>query len=52
MGESPDLPLNVYKVETRKFPLLGIIAAGEPILAEEELECYIKVGTNIKADFC
>lgn len=43
---------NLYKIETRKIPVLGTIAAGEPIVAEENVEYYVEAGTNIRADFC
>lgn len=36
---------------TKKLPLLGVIACGEPILAEENIEEYIDVDEDIKADF-
>lgn len=35
-----------------KFPLLGNIACGEPIFANEERELYVEAGANIQADFC
>lgn len=34
-----------------KIPLLGTIACGEPILAEENVECEIDIPENINADF-
>jgi repressor LexA len=37
---------------TKKFPLLGEIACGEPITAEENIEGYIKCDEDIDADFC
>ena len=43
---------NIFPIETKKFPLLGEIACGEPIFAEEDRESYVETGTNIKADFC
>ena len=43
---------NLFPIETKKFPLLGEIACGKPVLANETLESYIEVGTNIRADFC
>ena len=43
---------NIFPIETRKIPLLGEIACGEPLLADECFECYVEVGTNIQADFC
>ena len=36
---------------TKKLPLLGTIACGEPILAEENIEEYIDVDEEVKADF-
>lgn len=53
-GEDPhvDIPDNVYKIEKQKIPLLGKIACGEPIFANEERESYVMAGTEIKADFC
>lgn len=37
--------------EMRKIPLLGKIACGAPILAEEHIEEYIDIPKNIHADF-
>ena len=37
--------------ETYKVPRLGTIACGEPILAEENIEDYDSIPTNIKCDF-
>ena len=37
--------------ETRKLPLLGRIACGEPILAEANIEEMLNVPTNVHADF-
>lgn len=34
-----------------KLPLLGEIAAGTPILAEQNIEDYFSIDTRIKADF-
>lgn len=38
--------------ETVKVPLLGYIACGEPILAEENIEDYIDVPKRKHIDFC
>ena len=38
--------------KTKKVPLLGAIACGEPITAEENLECYIESPDDVNADFC
>lgn len=43
---------NLYKIDKIKLPLLGIVACGEPIYADEDRESYIMVGTDMKADFC
>lgn len=43
---------NLYNVAKIKLPLLGNVACGEPIYADEDRESYIMVGTDIKADFC
>lgn len=40
--------INPYK----KIPLLGSIAAGIPILAQETIEGYEYVPANMKVDFC
>lgn len=43
---------NIYPIEKKKFPLLGAVACGQPILATENFEGYIESGSNIHADFC
>ncbi len=45
-------PDNILKIEVRKIPVLGTIAAGKPIYAEEEYDSYIAAGSDIEADFC
>lgn len=42
---------NILPINTRKIPLLGDIACGEPIFAEEQFEHYVECGTDVKADF-
>lgn len=37
--------------EMRKIPLVGTIACGDPILAEENIEDYVEIPKHIKADF-
>lgn len=37
--------------QTKVIPLLGDIACGEPILAEENIDDYIKIDKDIPADF-
>jgi len=40
-----------YKIETKKIPLLGDIACGQPLIINEEFESYVECGTEIQADF-
>ncbi len=37
--------------ETRKIPLLGAIACGSPILAEENIEEYVNIPKELSGDF-
>lgn len=37
--------------QTRRIPLLGTIAAGAPILAENHIEDFIDINIDVKADF-
>ena len=37
--------------EMRRIPLIGTIACGAPILAEEHIEDYVNIPKHIKADF-
>lgn len=43
---------NLFPIETKRFPLLGDIACGKPIVANEEKELYVEAGAGIQADFC
>lgn len=43
---------NLRPIKTKKFPMLGDIACGEPIYANEEYETFIEASENINADFC
>lgn len=43
---------NVSPISKQKIPLLGEIACGKPIYADEHIECYIEAGTNVQANFC
>ena len=46
------LPDNILPTpEMRRIPLLGNIACGEPILAEENLDGEVDIPKNIRADF-
>ncbi len=43
---------NIHPIKLKKFPLLGEIACGEPIWADEDKESYIMADMEIDADFC
>lgn len=43
---------NLFPVELKQFPMLGEIACGKPIYAEESKDTYVLAGSEIKADFC
>lgn len=43
---------NVHPVTTTKVRMIGKVACGKPIYADEDYETYIQVGSDIKADFC
>ena len=51
-SEVSTLPSNIIPLpEMRKIPLLGNIACGAPILAEDHIEEYIDIPKHIPADF-
>ena len=43
---------NIRPIRLKKFPMLGEIACGEPIWADEDKESYIMADMDIQADFC
>lgn len=46
------LPANIIPMpEMRKIPLVGTIACGEPILAQENIEEYISIPKELAGDF-
>ena len=50
-GNIPKYP-NIREIHLKKFPLLGEIACGKPVFANEDKESYIMAGMDIAADFC
>ena len=56
------LDIGLYKIATdfqkaesilkKKIPMLGKIACGEPIYADEDFDTFIEVNSDLKADFC
>ncbi len=43
---------NIHPITTKKFPMLGEIACGEPIMCNEDFETFIEASADINADFC
>lgn len=43
---------NLFPIERKRYPLIGTIACGKPITANEEKELYVEAGAEIEADFC
>jgi len=43
---------NIKPIQLKRFPMLGAIACGEPIFADEDREHYIMADMDIDADFC
>ena len=42
---------NIKPIATKKIPMLGRVACGQPIYADEQRDYYVEVGTDINADF-
>ena len=43
---------NVKPIKLKRFPMLGEIACGEPVFADEDKEHYVMADMDIDADFC
>lgn len=43
---------NIKPIHMKKFRLLGEIACGKPIYADEDYESYVSADADINADFC
>ena len=54
MGWEDDLSAHagLRPIRLKRLPLLGEIACGEPIYAEQEYESYMCADENLDADFC
>ena len=53
MGWSMDsLPKGALSISTKRLPILGEIACGNPIFANEEHESYVSADGRLDADFC
>ena len=47
----PTMPANIVPVQRHTVPLLGEIAAGQPIYADEEHDLCVAVDDDIRCDF-
>lgn len=43
---------NIKRIQKKKFPLLGEIACGKPIYANEDKESFVMADMDVNADFC
>ena len=43
---------NIKPIKLKRFPLLGEIACGKPIFADEDKESFVMADMDIRADFC
>lgn len=43
---------NISPIQLKRFPLLGEIACGKPIFADEDKESFVMADMDIRADFC
>ena len=50
-ADTADIP-GLFPVKRKKFPVLGKVACGEPIFAEEDRDTWIMASADIDADFC
>lgn len=47
-----DILPNARKITHKRFPILGNVACGEPIYANEEHDAFIDANEDVDADFC
>ena len=49
----PDpLPKGIKPLEKRAVPMIGDVACGEPMIANQEFQSYVEIGANINCDCC
>lgn len=51
LGENDGLPANIVQLIRGTVPVVGEIACGTPILAQENIESYIDTPDGVRADF-
>lgn len=49
--EMPQLD-NILSINKKRYPLIGDIACGVPVLANQDFESYVVSGSDIDADLC
>lgn len=50
--DTPSVPNGARAVLSKRLPMLGNVACGEPIFANEQHDTYIDVEGGLDADFC
>lgn len=50
--ELEPLPKNIIPIEKRKVPMIGEVACGEPITANQDFQSYVEIGADINCDCC
>ena len=50
-SDTPDIPNIISFPQMKKVPLMGTIACGDPIFAEENIETYINMPDTVKGSF-
>ncbi len=50
---APSIPTapNILPITTRRIPILGSIACGEPLMTDAPFEAYVELGTDVGADY-
>lgn len=52
LDQSPLPAANAFAVEKKRLPLIGEIACGSPIYADEDWQGWVEVNADLDADFC
>lgn len=43
---------DIHRIEKRSFPMLGTVACGKPIMADQQYDSFILAEADIDADYC
>jgi repressor LexA len=49
--EPNNIPVSAVPIKKFKVPVIGSVACGNPIFAEEDFECYVDAINNLHCDF-